>query len=227
MGGGTPGSTAPPAYTGEHPMPTSFNIAGTFRHAIDLVRGPAALMNAYRDADSPINAVMIYYVAVLAAVAFVATLIGYSWYYGLFGYFGLASGAIIGFAVTAGVLQLIFGIIAVFVAGFVIWKLGPNFKTETTQIRATRLAAYAFTPYFLLSILNIIPIIGFLSILGVLYGLYILYLGLPIMLGTPKEQQLTYVIVSVIVMVVVYGVLAAIAGAVTGAIFIHSLGFFP
>ncbi|MDA4130992.1 MAG: YIP1 family protein [Thaumarchaeota archaeon] len=219
MGGGGMGNSTPPTpYTGGHAMPTGFNIGATFRHAIDLVKSPASVMTAYRDADVPINSVLIYYVAVLAVLTLVGTLIGdLIIYRGLYGFFA-------GYAVGHAILSFILDIIGVFVIGFVVWKLGPNFRTSTNQVRATRLAAYAYTPFFLASILYIIPFVGgILAFLGLLYGLYILYLGLPIMLGTPQEQAITYVIVSVIVVIVVYAVLAAIAGAILLAAF--GLGF--
>lgn len=175
-------------------------------------------MIANIDNDVSIKTLMINYVAVLAAIPFIATLIGYSWFYGFLGFGG------IGYAFASAILTYIGDIIAVFVVGFVIWKLGPNFGTTTNQVRATRLAAYAFTPAFLIAILDIIPFISFITILGLLYGLYILYLGLPILLGTPRDRALTYVIVTVVVTIVVYVVIGAIIGAITAALFLGLVG---
>lgn len=202
-------------------MPTSFNIGGVFRHAIDLLKGPASVMTAYKDSDTSLRSLIVNYVAILAAIAFVATLIGDLWYYGIFGYLGFLGGAVYGYAITVAILGYILDIIGVGIVGFVIWKLGPSFGTSTTQIRATRLAAYSFTPFFLLSILNIIPFLGFLSFLGLLYGLYILYLGVPIMLGTPRDKALTYVIVSVIAVIVIYAIIYSIVFGVTALAFFH------
>ena len=222
-----PGSSTPPPppYSGANPMPANFNIVATFKHAIDVVKSPASVMTAYKDADIGINSLMINYVAVLAAVPFIATLIGDLWYYGLFGYFGFLGFSGYGFAILSAILTYILDIIAVFIVGFLTWKLAPSFGTTTTQVRATRLAAYAFTPAFLIAILNIIPFIGFLEILGLLYGLYILYLGLPILLNTPRDRALTYVIVVVVVTLIVYVVIGAIIGAITAAVYLHSIGF--
>ena len=203
-------------------MPTSFSIGGVFRHAIDLVKGPASVRQAYRDSDSTLNSLLTHYVAILAAIPFVATLIGGLWYYGLFGYLGFIGGAIYGYAIVTAILGYILNIVGVIVVGIVIWKLGPSFGTSTTQVRATRLAAYSFTPYFLLSILNIIPFIGFLSVLGLLYGLYILYLGVPIMLGTPRDKALSYVIVAVIAVIIIYAIIYAIVFGVAALAFFHT-----
>ena len=61
------------------------------------------------------------------------------------------------------------------------------------------LAAFVYTPVFLIGILSIIPVLGYLSILGLLYGLYILYLGLPILQNTPKDKTVIYTIAVLVV----------------------------
>ena len=161
---------------------------------------------------------MVNYVAILAAVPLVATLIGDSWYHAVFGF------SVIGFSFALAIVSYILDVIGVFVVGFVMWKLGPSFGTTTTQVRATRLAAYIFTPFFLLSIFDIVPFLGIIAVLGLLYGLYILYLGMPILLNTPKDKVITYVIVTVVVTFVVYAIIGIIVGAITAVFFLTSLG---
>jgi hypothetical protein len=218
------GSSAPPAPTtspaGAVSGPrASFTITSAFRDAIALARSPVSFMTINRDNDVSMKTLMINYVAVLAAIPFVATLIGDSWYYRFFTIFGSAGfGYIFGIALLTYVLN----IVAVFVVGFVMWKLAPSFGTNTNQERATRMAAYVFTPAFLLSIFDIIPFLGLIAFLGVLYGLYIMYLGLPIVMGTPKEQVITYLIVTVIATIVVYAIVGFIISLAIGAFVVSS-----
>jgi hypothetical protein len=195
------------------------SITSAFKDGIALVKAPSNYMTANRESDVSLNKLMINYVAVLAAVPFIGTLLGDLWYY-------RAIHAFYAYAFSLAVVTYIFDIIAVFVAGFIVWKLAPSFGTVTTQVRATRLVAFAFTPAFLIGILNIIPPISFISILGLLYGLYILYLGVPILMNTPQEKVLTYVVVSVVATLIVYVVIGAIIGAITAALFITSAGLF-
>jgi hypothetical protein len=218
-GSGMPGSTVPPSYLGANPMPSSMNVMGVIRHAIDLTKNPAGVMSAYRDTDPSFNSLLINYVAVLAAIPFVATLIGDLIIYSY-------TSADVGIAFGQAIFGFISNLIAVFVVGFVVWKLAPRFGTSTTQIRATRLAAYSFTPFFLVSVINIIPYspIRALDTLALLYGIYIIYLGLPIMLGTPQSQVITYLVVTFVVVIVVYVVLAVVIGAILLAIFGLALG---
>ena len=110
-----PTSTPPPAYSGANPMPTSFNIMGTIKHAFDLVKSPASVMTAYKDSNSLLNSLIINYVAILAAIDFIGTLIGDLLFFGA------------GYAIASAILYYILGIVQVFVVGFIIWKLAPNF----------------------------------------------------------------------------------------------------
>jgi hypothetical protein len=131
------------------------------------------------------------------------------WYYAYHGVYG--------YAIVHAIITYILDVGAVIVIGIVIWKLGPTFGTTVDQSRATLLAAFVYTPVFLISILNIIPFIGLITILGVLYGLYILYLGLPIILNTPTDKVITYVVAIVVATFVVYAIIVAILAAVTTA----------
>jgi len=191
---------------------------GTINSAISLVRNPVSYLTQNKDTPATVMGIMVNYVAVLAAIPFLATLIGDLWYYDLFIPFGFA-GSFVAYAFLAAVLLYIFDIIAVYVVALVIGFLAPTFGSSTDKIKALRLSAFIFTPAFLIGILDIIPPLGILTFLGILYGLYILYLGLPIILGTPKDRVVTYVVAVVIATFIVYFVLAVIIGAITAAAF--------
>jgi len=191
---------------------------GTINSAISLVRNPVSYLTQNKDTPATVMGIMVNYVAVLAAIPFLATLIGDLWYYDLFIPFGFA-GSFVAYAFLAAVLLYIFDVIAVYVVALVIGFLAPTFGSSTDKIKALRLSAFIFTPAFLIGILDIIPPLGILTFLGILYGLYILYLGLPIILGTPKDRVVTYVVAVVIATFIVYFVLFAIIGAITAAAF--------
>jgi len=169
-------------------------------------------MRQNKDTNVPVMTTVVGYVAILAVIPFIATLIGDLWYY---------AGFFAGFAVAEAIGIYILDIIAVFIIGFIIWKLGPSFSTTTTLEKSLLLSAFGYTPLFLISIFYIIPFIGIITIVGLLYGLYILYIGLPIMLSTPKDKTLVYFIVIVVVAIIVYAIFASIIGAIAVAFFIH------
>src|SRR5579872_6729047 len=64
----------------------SFKISSVFSDAIALVRNPKGFMEANRDNDVSINTIMINYVAVLAVLPFIGTLIGDLITYRAFGF---------------------------------------------------------------------------------------------------------------------------------------------
>ena len=197
---------------------------GTINSAMALVRNPVSYITANKDSPSTVMGIMVNYVAVLAAIPFIATLIGDLWYYSFFIPFGFV-GSYVAFAFTSAVLTYILDIVAVYIVAMVIGMLAPTFNSTTDQIKNLKLAAFIFTPGFLIGILDIIPPLGFVTILGVLYGLYILYLGLPIMMATPKEKVMTYVVAVVIATFVIYLVIGAIIWVVTAAVFHFGMGF--
>jgi hypothetical protein len=208
--------TPPPEFSlGPIPSgPAAFTMATAFTNAINLLKNPAAFMRQNKDNAVPVNSLMINYVVVLAAIPFVATLVGDLWYY--------AYRAAYGYAFAVAIATYVLDVAAVYVIGMIIWKLGPNFGTTTGQAKATLLAALVYTPVFFISILTIIPFIGWITFLGLLYGLYVLYLGLPIVLGTPPGKEMGYIIAIVVVAIIVYAVIGAIIGAITAVFFLRT-----
>jgi hypothetical protein len=178
------------------------SVNGAFQDAIALVKNPKSFMMAKADTAPPVMDTITKYVAILALIPFVFTLLG-----------DVIFGRSIGYAIVAGIVSYIFALVSVVVVGFIVWKLAPNFSSVSDQNKATKLVSYVYTPVFLISILNIIPGLTVLNILGLLYGLYILYIGLPIVLKTPADKVVIYVIVALVVTFVWYFILAAISGA--------------
>jgi hypothetical protein len=194
----------------------SFDIGGVFKSAIALVSNPVNFLRENKDVVRPVNSILISYVAILAAIPFVATLIGDIVFYNVYAGFAV-------YAVVDAILRYILSIGEVFVVGMVIWKLAPTFGTATDQARSTMLAAYMFTPVFLISILDIVPYLGWIGFLGLLYGLYILYLGIPIMFNTPPGSVIGYTIGILVVSFIVVGIIYAIIGVIDAAIFLSGL----
>lgn len=172
----------------------TIRASDAFRNAIALVTHPADFMRQNKNLVVPVRSLIINYVAIFAAIPFFATLIGQLWYF--------TQG--VGFAVASAIIAYVLDVVSVIIIGIVIWKLAPHFGTKTDQTRATILAAYMSTPGFLLSIVNVIPYLSPIILLGLLYGLYILGVGLPILLNTPSDKVIGYVLVVFVVSIVVW-----------------------
>jgi len=148
------------------------------------------------------------YILILAAIGPIAYVIGMS----VVGVsFGMGTWRVpIHTAVISAVVQYILTLVGVYVLAMIIDALAPSFAGEKNMDRAFKVAAYSYTPGWLVGIFSIVPMLGILGILG-LYGLYLLYLGLPELMKSPKEKALGYTIVVVVVAIVISIVIGIVA----------------
>jgi len=145
-----------------------------------------------------------YYIAPLAAIGPVASIIGLS-IFGIGGSYRMPLGNAIGHAVTT----YIFGLIGTYVLALIIDALAPTFLGTKNKFQALKVAAYSSTAFWLVGIFNLLPSLALLHILG-LYSLYLLYLGLPVLMKAPQEKALPYTIVVILAAIVIFGVIGAL-----------------
>lgn len=147
------------------------------------------------------------YVMILAAIAPVASFIGYSF----IGFGGLR------IPVAAGVAHMVVSYVlslgAVYVLALVIDALAPNFGGRKDFMQAFKVAAFAPTASWLAGIFSLIPALAILGLLG-LWSLYLLYLGLPLLMKVPEEKAVPYTVVVIIVVIVIAVVIAALSALV-------------
>jgi hypothetical protein len=121
----------------------------------------------------------------------------------------------IGAGLSGMVLAYVFALAAVYICAMVIEWLAPKFKSSGTRFDALKLVAYASTPGWVGAVFYIIPGLNIIAMLASLYGIYVFYLGLPVMLKTPSDQVVPFMIVSALVIIVVTVVLGTFATALT------------
>lgn len=155
----------------------------------------------------------------VAAIPVVASFIGSVVIGGIFGRTGLIPGLI------GAIFSLAMLLIGTYVSAFIISKLAPSFGSVSDDRQALKLVAYSSAPVWVAGILNILPILWVLSMLAWLYTIYVFYLGVPVMMKTPQDKVIPYMVVSAIVMFVVTFTLMLIAGAMTAAMFFTSAAF--
>jgi len=185
-------------------------MKAVLNNAIALVKDPAGYMTQNKDQTVSLNSLMVNYVAILALVPLVGRVIGDLLFYS-------RAGDVVGYAVAGAIVSYVLDLVSVFVIGIVIWKLAPSFKTTADQAKATLLAAFVYTPIFLIGILNIVPVLGYLAVLGLLYGLYILYRGLPILLNTPEDRTVIYVVAVLVASIIILAIISVIIGGLDAA----------
>lgn len=164
---------------------------------------------------TPTQTLITGYVLPLAAVAAIAGFIGRSivgtTLFGTTYRASVANG--LGFAVWA----VIMAVVGVFLCAYIINAFAPTFGATKSDSQALKVAAYSFTPVWVLGVLQILPVLGMLAIFGALYAAYLMYLGLGILMKTPEDKTIGYAAVVIIVVLVAWFVLAAIGGMMFAA----------
>jgi hypothetical protein len=182
--------------------------------AKNILITPKTEWDAIAADTTPTKQLLVGYVLPLAAVAAVAAFIGQVFVGTSVPFMGTVR---IGLA--AGLAGLVFSIVMavvmVFVVGFIADALAPSFGGQKNMDQAVKVAAYSYTPVWIVGILAIIPALGLLTILAGLYAIYLLFLGLPKLMRVPQEKAVGYTVVVVIAAIVVGFVIAAIAGLIT------------
>ena len=116
---------------------------------------------------------------------------------------------------VGAVVQYALSLVGVYLAAFIIDKLAPSFDSQSNFMQALKLVAYASTASWIAGLANIIPILGILVVIaGGIYGVYLFYLGLPLLMKTPADKVIVYMIVSAVIIFLIYIVIAMVVGAV-------------
>jgi len=151
------------------------------------------------------------YIIILAAIGPVASVIGMS----IVGITLPFVGSIripITTAVASAVVQYVLTLAGVYVLAMIIDALAPTFSGQKNMDQAFKVAAYSYTPGWLVGIFAIIPVLSVLGILG-LYGLYLLYLGLPVLMKSPKDKSVGYTVAVIVAAIIIFLVIGMVSRA--------------
>ena len=144
------------------------------------------------------------YIMILAAIPAIATIISSLLIGGMVGAVagraGLGAGMTGGFAIGHALVSYIITLVVIFVVALIVDALAPTFGGTKSQINALKLVAYSATAGWIAGIATIIPVLGWIvAIIGTLYGIYLLYLGLPVLMKSPEDKTVVYLVVVVVV----------------------------
>lgn len=184
--------------------------------AKNIIVSPKAEWQAVAAETTPDSQVIVGYVLPLAAVAAIAGFLGMSLVGMSMGMFGSVRMPV-AWGLASAVYHLVMAVVMVYVLAFIIDALAPTFGAEKGLSRALKVAAYAYTPVWVASIVTIIPMLGILVLLAALYAIYLLYLGLAPVMRAPAEKAAGYTAVVVIAGIVLSVVISVIGGLVVSA----------
>lgn len=169
-----------------------------------LLLSPATEWDVISAEAADVQKIYMTYVGPLLIAAAVAAAIGMS----VVGMMGFRFG--IGTVFTMMIVQIVAGLVMVYVLAFVINALAPQFGATPDMGQAFKVAAYAPTASWVAGLVMIIPALGMLALLGSLYSLYLLYVGLPKLMKPAQDKAMVYTLAVIGVMVVIAIVMGVI-----------------
>jgi len=147
--------------------------------------------------QDPPSVILKSYVAILAAIPVVCGFIGAS----IIGVGPYRTGFVIG--LIGAIIHYVLTLIGVYVIAFIIDALAPTFGGRKDFNSAFKVAAYAPTAAWIAGVFALLPVLSVLTILG-LYSLYLFYVGLPMLMRTPPERAIGYVLAVIVCAVIVW-----------------------
>jgi ABC-type multidrug transport system permease subunit len=124
-------------------------------------------------------------------------------------------------ALRMAITSFVASLIGAYVCALVIDYLAPNFASTRNKNHAFKLVAYAATPSLIVSVLAFVPNIGALAALaGAVYTIYLFYLGLPILMETPQENIVPYMLIAFAVVLITYYLIGWILAFLLGVSFL-------
>lgn len=180
--------------------------------AKSIILKPSQTWIEIKEEKTTISELYTSYAAILAAIPAVAQLIG----------FGLIGHSVLGTYIRWGIgrafghalLFYILSLVGIYVVALITDALAPSFGSKKNILNAFKTVVFSMTPGWVGGIFYIIPPLSILAILAALYGIYLFYLGLPVLMETPKEKSIGYVVIVIVLTFVVNIVIGAIAGAI-------------
>lgn len=182
------------------------NLVGRIK---DIILKPKNAWEQIKGEETTIKDLYTSYAAILAIIPPAATFIGWS----------IVGMSFMGFSyrvpfmsgISYAVFHYVLSLVGLYLVAFIIDMLAPKFGSRKNMINAMKVAVYANTPNWIASVLFIIPSLSPIVMIASLYSLYLFYLGLPVLMETPKEKTVGYIIVIIIVSIIVFYLTGTIA----------------
>jgi hypothetical protein len=117
-------------------------------------------------------------------------------------------------------LYFVFELLAVDLIAYVIDWLAPRFGGQWSPIQALKVATYARTPFWILSLLLIVPTLQLaVTIVSAVYSVYLLWLGIPELMKAPKHHIPVYALVTVAAAAGCYGLIRILVNTILALAF--------
>lgn len=116
------------------------------------------------------------------------------------------------------IIWVVLNVAGVWLFSKVLNFLAPRFDAAADELNALKLSIFSMAPYLAAGLLFIFPPLNVVIILIGIYCIYLFYIGLPMLMGVPKDKALAYTIVSVLTLLVIYLIVILISTPILGAL---------
>jgi hypothetical protein len=182
---------------------------------VNILTKPADEWRRIAAEPATVEGMMRDYAAPLAAIPSVCQFLGYAFVGVTVPLLGTVRYGIVRSFVSA-CIAFVFALIAAWIAAVVIEKLAPTFQSSGSRTQALKLVVYSMTPVWLAGILNLVPLLAILGIIAAFYAVYLFYLGVPLLMSTPPDKVISYMVVSALVIILVSVLFGTVAAALAG-----------
>lgn len=163
------------------------------------------------------------YILPLAIIPAIASLIGY-------GFVGINLPLIgkvssVEWGLNQAITSFAGTFLGIFISGWVISLLAPNYNTKLSMDDAIKLVAYSYTPSLIAGVLYLVPALSIVAVIAGIYGLYILYLGFKPITKVADDKAGTYFVVSLLLIIVVFVVLSIVLGLILAGIGLQTIKY--
>ena len=111
-------------------------------------------------------------------------------------------------------------IAGLYISAIVISELAPNFETKKDYNASLKLIVYSSTAALAAAVVaSLHPGLSFVGLFG-LYSIYLFWVGLPVILGTPEDKKIGFVLISALIILAV----TFIINFILQSIFVASAG---
>ena len=184
----------------------NFNIV--FNRARNLIVSPKAEWNVIQTELLGKDAIVKGYAVPLIMIMALCSIVG-----------SIITVSNIGYAIIKALGIFGFTYAGMYISAIIINELTTSFNSKKDLDTTFKLVVYSFTAYFIISALVFLwPPLGMLYVFG-LFSVYLFWEGTTILLGTPEDNKIGFVVVSALVIAGIFAILYLILGGILTTVF--------
>jgi hypothetical protein len=125
-----------------------------------------------------------------------------------------------------GLMTIVCGILSLYATALFVCVIAPGIDSERKLGRSLQLVVYSMTPFWVAGIFFLVPGLQPVVYVMGIYVIYLLYIGLPVLMRTPENRTLVYLIVSITVLIIVQIITAFIVALIFSLFFTQEMSEF-